>query len=446
MGRKGMKGFIKSAARRPGEEEEEEEAAPAEEAVAPKAAPKAAAAKPARAAAPAKAAEPAGGGGGGDGSGSDDGGEAGDGPETRGNLLQRHKREMLAHIKALRRSGKKSKDEVTRLTVDIEKRHADELRAFDAGGGGGSGSAAAAAAAGSGKGGAADAAGSAAAAVAAAGAGASAVAAEPLSKFLKGMSVDGGDAASQGRKPTKAQKRREKHAAMDAEREARIAAEKEALGTPERLAEEAELKALLAPLGLGIQEIRADGHCMYRSVEDQLRATARAAKAAKAPVAKAAGVRFADAGSDSDGSDGGGDVPSYQELRELAADHLRSHASEFSPYLVPEDEGEDPAAYYGRYCDALESSAVWGGHVELQALSGALGRRITVYAAGMAAQVLGEGLGSGDDGLTLCFLRHAYGLGEHYNSTKKLLFAPGEAGADAAEEAAAGEGADGGGD
>lgn len=60
-------------------------------------------------------------------------------------------------------------------------------------------------------------------------------------------------------KPSKAQKRREKHAVRDAEREARIAAEKEALGTPERLAEEAELKALLAPLGLGIKEIRVSG-------------------------------------------------------------------------------------------------------------------------------------------------------------------------------------------
>jgi hypothetical protein len=31
------------------------------------------------------------------------------------------------------------------------------------------------------------------------------------------------------------------------------------LGTPERLAEEAALKAVLAPLGLGIKEIRVGG-------------------------------------------------------------------------------------------------------------------------------------------------------------------------------------------
>ena len=57
-------------------------------------------------------------------------------------------------------------------------------------------------------------------------------------------------------KPTKAQKRREKQAARDAERDARIAAEQEALGPSEREEEEKALKALLQPLGLGIKEMR----------------------------------------------------------------------------------------------------------------------------------------------------------------------------------------------
>jgi uncharacterized membrane protein len=57
-------------------------------------------------------------------------------------------------------------------------------------------------------------------------------------------------------KTTKAQKRREKQAAKQAERDARIAAELEAAGPSERQEEEVALKALLAPLGLGIKEIR----------------------------------------------------------------------------------------------------------------------------------------------------------------------------------------------
>jgi hypothetical protein len=58
------------------------------------------------------------------------------------------------------------------------------------------------------------------------------------------------------KKTTKAQKRREKQAAKQAERDARIAAELEAAGPSERETEEAALKALLAPLGLGIKETR----------------------------------------------------------------------------------------------------------------------------------------------------------------------------------------------
>lgn len=36
--------------------------------------------------------------------------------------------------------------------------------------------------------------------------------------------------------------------------------------------------------------------------------------------------------------------------------------------------------------------------------------------------------------LEVCYLRHAFGLGEHYNSTKKLLFGAGAAGVDEDED------------
>lgn len=419
MGRRGMKGFIKSAAKKPGDDEEEEEHQEEDQ-------PKQGNHNPAqaqqqRASKPAAKSDDA---------GSDDGdsgntGDGGDGPETRGQMLQRHKREMLAHKKALQRSGKKSKDEVVKLTTDIEKRHAEELRQLEAGAiskvaASGAGGAAAETA----DGGTAVAGGGTGAAAGASGAG---VAGDALSKYMKGLSMDSKEAAAQGRKPSKAQKRREKHAVRDAERDARIAAEKEALGTPERLAEESELKALLAPLDLGIKDIRADGHCMYRSIEDQLRTTAKANKGGQ------------EGSDDEDDEDDANDVPSYQELRELAAGHLRAHRDEFSPYLVPEDEGQDPVAYYDRYCDNIEITATWGGHIELQALAGALKRRITVYGVGMQPQTVGEEFAGEGPTLTLCFLRHAFGLGEHYNSTRKLLFAPGAIAAAAAEEQLGGE-------
>jgi OTU domain-containing protein 6 len=177
---------------------------------------------------------------------------------------------------------------------------------------------------------------------------------------------------------------------------------------------------------------------MYRSIEHQLRATARG------------GEGGASEGSDDGGGGGGGGggseagVPSYQELRELASDHIRAHREEFAPYLVPEEEGEDPGEYFDRYCAAIEDTAVWGGHVELTALAAALKRRVTVYGVGMAPQVLGEEHEPEGAGLALCFLVHALGLGAHYNSTRKLRFPAGTGGDDGAEagEAAAGGGGD----
>ncbi len=68
---------------------------------------------------------------------------------------------------------------------------------------------------------------------------------------------------------------------------------------------------------------KADGHCLYRSIHDQLRVTA-------ATAAAAAGASAADGGSGgscSNSSDGGdaADVPDHLELRRLAAAHIRKH-------------------------------------------------------------------------------------------------------------------------
>lgn len=170
---------------------------------------------------------------------------------------------------------------------------------------------------------------------------------------------------------------------------------------------------------------------MYRSLEDQLRQAAAAAGGG--------GASGSDGGDGDGGGEGDGDdaTPSVQELRELAAEHIRSHRDQFAAFVVPEDDAEDPAAFFERYCDEIEDTAVWGSHVELTALAGALGRRITVYAVGMAPQVLGEE--HGGPGLAVCFLRHALGLGDHFNSTQPLLHA--SAGGEGDESEAGGSGA-----
>ena len=54
----------------------------------------------------------------------------------------------------------------------------------------------------------------------------------------------------------------------------------------------------------------------------------------------------------------------------------------------------------------------------------------------MAPQALGED--HEGPALSLCFLRHALGLGDHYNSTRRLLFAPGACGGSDGDDGAPG--------
>lgn len=184
---------------------------------------------------------------------------------------------------------------------------------------------------------------------------------------------------------TRAQRRRQKAAEKELERDARIVEELSQMGESARTAEERELKAKLAPMGLRIQDIKPDGHCMYRAIEDQL--------SRPGPTSK-----------------------TYQELRELAASYIRSHQSDFYPFLVDEDV-EDALE---THCVNIESTAEWGGEMELIALSQALKRHLVVHSAGMPDQFFGEEFATGDKALLrLCFMRHAFNLGCHYNSVVK---------------------------
>ena len=141
----------------------------------------------------------------------------------------------------------------------------------------------------------------------------------------------------QASKQTRAQKRRGARAAEEAEREARIAEERASLGESDRAAEARELQALLDPLGLAVRDIpvrlgspiscllhadilrqlsiwlmapllsQADGNCLYRAVEDQLLQCGAAGEAA------------------------GG----YSMLRARVAAHMREHAADYAPFVLP---------------------------------------------------------------------------------------------------------------
>lgn len=75
----------------------------------------------------------------------------------------------------------------------------------------------------------------------------------------------------------------------------------------------------------------------------------------------------------------------------------------------------------------MESTASWGGQLELGALAQALKKHIIVYAASgpvieMGKEYVNEEarvLGAGS--IRVSFHKYAFGLGEHYNSVVPLL-------------------------
>jgi OTU domain-containing protein 6 len=295
--------------------------------------------------------------------------------ETRGQMVQRHKREAKSVKDQVKRLGKKGKDEAAKLESEMKTRHAAELASL-APAGGSSG-------------------------------GAEAIA---LADSLYAATLnDEGDGAApkKEKKLTKAQQRREKQAQKDAEREARIAAENAELGETKRMVEEKALKKVLAPLGLKVKDIPPDGHCLYRSLEDQLN---NLPENSATTLLTAAGCE---------------DELSFLVLRQIAAEYMRENADHFKHFIgdgdVAENDGNgaDADTAFEMYCNEVENTAAWGGHVEIEALSRALKSHIQVFSAGMTAVGVGQEFKeAGGPTLQLCYLRHAYGLGEHYNSVK----------------------------
>ncbi|XP_053323253.1 deubiquitinase OTUD6B [Spea bombifrons] len=189
---------------------------------------------------------------------------------------------------------------------------------------------------------------------------------------------------------TKAQKRREKKAALEKERDERIAeAEIENLSGARHLESE-KLTSLLADRQLQIKQIPSDGHCMYRAIEHQLKEQ--------------------------------DNVLTLSNLRSQTADYMRNHADEFLPFLTNSATGEMyTQEEFEKYCTEIESTPAWGGQLELRALSHILQTPIEVIQAESSPIYIGEEYSSKP--ITLVYMRHAYGLGEHYNSVEQLKVA-----------------------
>ncbi|CAJ1367193.1 unnamed protein product [Effrenium voratum] len=208
------------------------------------------------------------------------------------------------------------------------------------------------------------------------------------------VSPEEDEAEKARKKKEKAQKKRQAKADKEAQKEADKEREKREAGPSAR---ELELTALAAALTkqkppLEVLEIPSDGHCLYRSVADQLR------RFTHHEFTESADER-------------------YKEVRKICAESLRSQVENYSPFAELK-EGED----FEGYCRRVESSADWGGELELRALADALKVRILVFQAGAEPLVLGEP--KAKTKLQVSFHRHYYALGEHYNSVVSTYHMP----------------------
>ncbi|PIA17514.1 cysteine proteinase [Coemansia reversa NRRL 1564] len=166
-------------------------------------------------------------------------------------------------------------------------------------------------------------------------------------------------------------------------------AEAEAEGMVDTAAVETEaISKLAASDGLSIQEIRPDGHCLYAAFGDQVNTYH-------------------------------GYTVSYSQMRKRAAEYMRANYGDFISFMTREDGDLFSESDFEKYCSDIETTATWGGQQEITALSHSFQLPVHIYQSNMPVLRIGEDAYSANNPIRLSYHRHAYGLGEHYNSLRK---------------------------
>jgi len=202
-----------------------------------------------------------------------------------------------------------------------------------------------------------------------------------------------------------AKKLRKKQAAIlkEKQREEQIAYEIANAPNP-RLIEINTLNELyLNKSNLCIEEVAADGNCLYRAVATQLNHQMNRNNIEQS---------------------GGSEFDNYIKVRDVCANELIKSKTEYEPFCEYNDSN---VTTFEQYVEQVRSSTEWGGHLELRALSNALKKTIVVYSADSGPLYIScdesGGSKNNDDNdenlIRLSFHRNYYALGEHYNSVVK---------------------------
>ena len=158
-----------------------------------------------------------------------------------------------------------------------------------------------------------------------------------------------------------------------------------------RARESALIEKKLAPLGLKIRAMDADGHCLFHAVADQLKAMSAA------------------------------NQMSHLALRTATAKHMRANREGFEPFLLPTMEALG-CATFDEYCHRLGTTAMYGGEPEISALCSLLDASIVVHSRDAPPRRIGAiaggggGGGSGLSELNVTFHKDYLVSGDHYNS------------------------------
>ncbi|TKA62648.1 hypothetical protein B0A49_09664 [Cryomyces minteri] len=207
------------------------------------------------------------------------------------------------------------------------------------------------------------------------------------------------DSALPTRKPNRAKARLARRAA---EQDALIAqATQEAANLPDlREQERAKMFDEFQKRGLREKEIRADGHCLYSAVADQMEQLGLGLE----PRIPHKAVEGADQNKNG--------LPGYKTVREAAAEYIVQNADDFAPFL------EEPL---DQYVHKVKDTGEWGGQLELMALAKTYGVEINVLQGGGGVEKIEPEAKIVDNGkkIWLAYYRHGFGLGEHYNSLRK---------------------------
>ncbi|XP_063358498.1 deubiquitinase OTUD6B [Cydia amplana] len=190
-------------------------------------------------------------------------------------------------------------------------------------------------------------------------------------------------------KLSKAQKRRDKKQQQDKERAEQIKLqEKENLHGPRNI-EIQSITNKLKERKLSIFSIPSDGDCLYQAVAHQVLATRS-------------------------------NTLSVEDLRMQVATFMRQNKEDFLPFMSNPNTFEMlTESEFNDYCDEIVNTKVWGGQLEIRALSNSLKCPINVIQAS-GPECIEQGAEFEGPPLIITYHRHMYKLGEHYNSTQAI--------------------------